>query len=61
MTKIGTPLTRETAAIDYRKNAPIVVTLEPRVIRFRVKGCRDSYTLRYEEAVLLAVRARVLA
>jgi len=54
ITKIGSPVVRETAIFE-RTNA-LIVTLYPRHIEIRLKGQRDSVSVDYGEVLELARR-----
>lgn len=54
MTKLGKPVTRESAVYD--RGRALIVTLHPRHIEIRPKGKRKSYSISYDGCLWLAVR-----
>lgn len=61
MTKIKSNVTRETEAkmFEVGKYRPIIVTIKPKVITFRLKGNSKSFDLPIERLYFLAVLADV--
>lgn len=54
MTRITSPVTRESAAFD--RGRPLIVTLHPRHLEVRAKGTRRRYSISYEACLWLAVK-----
>jgi hypothetical protein len=57
MTRLGKPVTRESASTD--RGRPLIVTLHPRHLEVRPKGTRQRYCISYEGALWMAVREKV--
>jgi hypothetical protein len=56
MVKVKKSVTRESEATHWeRGERPIIITIEPRLIGFRLKGARRNYTLPIAELYTLAV------